>query len=157
MVLLFVVFMLCGLRISGRASDAGGRLMAFGITILITLQAAINIGVVTGRLPTKGIPLPFISFGGTSLVVTLFMVGVLLNIARQGGGRPRSSDPEGAGRERPLHRGRSDGYIPGLFSHHKESKMAKDARKYWTRWSRISGWRSSAAGKSSWPSTRCPG
>lgn len=88
-VLLFVVFMLCGLRISGRASDAGGRLMAFGITLLVTLQAAINIGVVTGRLPTKGIPLPFISFGGTSLVVTLFMVGVLLNIARQGAAVPQ--------------------------------------------------------------------
>ncbi len=88
-VLLFVVFMLGGLRISGRAPDAGGRLMAFGITILITLQAAINIGVVTGRLPTKGLPLPFISFGGTSLVVTLFMVGVLLNIAKQGGGRQK--------------------------------------------------------------------
>lgn len=85
-VLLFVVFMLCGLRISGRAADVGGRLMAFGITILITVQAAINIGVVTGRLPTKGLPLPFISFGGTSLVVTLFMTGVLLNIAKQGGG-----------------------------------------------------------------------
>jgi cell division protein FtsW len=89
-VLLFVVFMLCGLRISGRAADASGRLMAFGITILITLQAAINIGVVTGRLPTKGLPLPFISFGGTSLMVTLFMVGVLLNIARQGRGTSRA-------------------------------------------------------------------
>ena len=88
-VLLFVLFLLCGLRISGRASDAGGRLMAFGITILITLQAAINIGVVTGRLPTKGLPLPFISFGGTSLVVLLFMVGVLLNIAKQGDKMPR--------------------------------------------------------------------
>ncbi len=85
-VLLFVVFLLCGLRISGRAADSGGSLMAFGITILITMQAIINIGVVTGRLPTKGIPLPFISFGGTSLMMTLFMVGVLLNVARQGGG-----------------------------------------------------------------------
>ena len=88
-VTLFVVFMLCGLRISGRAADAGGRLMAFGITTVITLQAAINIAVVTGRLPTKGLPLPFISFGGTSLLVTLFMVGVLLNIARQGAHLPR--------------------------------------------------------------------
>ena len=88
-VLLFVVFLLCGIRISGRAPDVGGRLLAFGITILITLQAAINIGVVTGRLPTKGLPLPFISFGGTSLMVTLFMVGVLLNVGRQGSGRFR--------------------------------------------------------------------
>ena len=83
-VALFVVFLLCGIRISGRAPDVGGRLMAFGITILVTLQAAINVGVVTGRLPTKGLPLPFISFGGTSLMATLFMTGVLLNVARQG-------------------------------------------------------------------------
>ena len=84
-VLLFVVFLLCGLRISGRAPDPGGRLMAFGITVLVSIQAALNIAVVTGRLPTKGLPLPFISFGGTSLVVLLFMVGVMLNIAGQGG------------------------------------------------------------------------
>lgn len=87
-VILFVVFFFCGLRISGRAADPGGRLMAFGITLLVSLQAALNIGVVTGRLPTKGLPLPFISFGGTSLVVLLFMVGVLVNIARQGSDRP---------------------------------------------------------------------
>lgn len=87
-VLLFVAFFFCGLRISGRAADPGGRLMAFGITLLVSLQAALNIGVVTGRLPTKGLPLPFISFGGTSLVVLLFMVGVLVNIARPGSDRP---------------------------------------------------------------------
>ncbi len=83
-VALFVVFLLCGIRISGRAPDVGGRLLAFGITALVSLQAAINVGVVTGRLPTKGLPLPFISFGGTSLMATLFMTGVLLNVARQG-------------------------------------------------------------------------
>ena len=87
-VALFVVFLLCGLRISGRAPDVAGRLMAFGVTVLVSMQAAINIGVVTGRLPTKGLPLPFISFGGTSLVVLLFMVGVLLNIAKLGGRMP---------------------------------------------------------------------
>jgi cell division protein FtsW len=87
-VLLFVALLLCGLRISGRAPDPAGRLMAFGITLLVSMQAIINIGVVTGRLPTKGFPLPFISFGGTSLLVLLFMMGVLYNIAGQGR-RPR--------------------------------------------------------------------
>ncbi|MDD2240791.1 MAG: putative lipid II flippase FtsW [Kiritimatiellae bacterium] len=86
--LLFVAFFFCGLRISGRAADPGGRLMAFGITLLVSLQATLNIAVVTGCLPTKGLPLPFISFGGTSLVVVLFMVGVLVNIAHQGADRP---------------------------------------------------------------------
>lgn len=79
---LFVVLLLCGLYISRRAVDPFGRLLGFGITSLITLQAALNIGVVTGSLPTKGIALPFVSFGGSSLVMTLAMVGILLNIAR---------------------------------------------------------------------------
>ncbi len=90
-VLLFVILLLCGIRISGRAPDVHGRLLAFGISIVIALQAAINIGVVTGCLPTKGLPLPFVSFGGTSLMVTLFMVGVLLNISHQGIPRTRSA------------------------------------------------------------------
>lgn len=81
-VVFFVIFFICGLRISSAATDAFGRLVAFGITTLITLQAAFNIAVVTGCLPTKGLPLPFISYGGTSLVVSLGMVGVLANIAR---------------------------------------------------------------------------
>lgn len=84
--LLFLAFFACGVRISFRAHDSFGRLVAFGITCMITLQAAINIGVVTGCLPTKGLPLPFVSFGGTSLVMTLVMVGVLVNIALQAGG-----------------------------------------------------------------------
>jgi cell division protein FtsW len=83
-VLLFVVFLVCGLRIAGRAPDVGGRLVVFGVTALVSMQAALNIGVVTGRLPTKGLPLPFISFGGTSLLVLLFMVGVMVNVAGQG-------------------------------------------------------------------------
>ncbi len=82
-VLLFVTFFCCGLRIAMRAPDEFGRLLAFGISTMISVQAAINIGVVTGCLPTKGLPLPFISFGGSSLAVTLGMVGLLLNIAFQ--------------------------------------------------------------------------
>jgi cell division protein FtsW len=90
-VVLFLGFFMCGLWISLRAPDTFGRLVAFGITSMITLQAAINIGVVTGCLPTKGLPLPFISFGGTSIAITLAMVGVLVNIALQGGGEVRGA------------------------------------------------------------------
>lgn len=79
----FIVFFVCGMRISGRAADAGGRLMSFGITFLMSVQAIVNVAMVTGCMPTKGFPLPFISYGGTSLIVTLFMIGVLLNIADQ--------------------------------------------------------------------------
>ncbi len=82
-VLLFVGYFLCGLKISASAPDTFGRLVAFGITMLITMQAAFNIAVVTGCIPTKGLPLPFISYGGTSLIVSLGMVGVLANVARE--------------------------------------------------------------------------
>lgn len=92
-VALFLGFFFCGLRISLRAPDMFGRLAAFGITSLITVQAAINIGVVTGCLPTKGLPLPFISYGGTSLAVTLLMVGILINIARYAVEDPSRSMP----------------------------------------------------------------
>lgn len=84
-VVAFMVFFVCGMRISGRAADSGGRLLAFGITVLMSAQAIVNVAMVTGCFPTKGFPLPFISFGGSSLIVTLFMVGVLLNVADQGG------------------------------------------------------------------------
>jgi len=86
-VILFVAFFICGLVISMNASDIFGRLLGFGITMLITTQAAINIGVVTGCLPTKGLPLPFISAGGSNLVIVLFSAGVLINIARHSDGR----------------------------------------------------------------------
>jgi len=90
--MLFLVFLLCGIRISLRASDKFGLLLGFGLTLMISLQAAINIGVVTGSLPTKGLPLPFISYGGSSLVMSLFMVGVYL--ARQAStGDPREPLP----------------------------------------------------------------
>ena len=79
----FVVIALCGLYIALHAKDTFGTLLATGITLLISLQAAINIGVVTSALPNKGLALPFISYGGSSLVVMLACVGILLSIARQ--------------------------------------------------------------------------
>jgi cell division protein FtsW len=78
---LFMLFFMCGLWISLKARDVFGRLLGLGITLMVSLQAMINIGVVTGCLPTKGLALPFISFGGTSMVVTMAMIGILLNIA----------------------------------------------------------------------------
>ena len=66
-----------------------GCYLAFGITAMFGLQALVNMGVVLGSLPTKGLPLPFISYGGTSLVVSLFMAGVLANISAR---NPEPSD-----------------------------------------------------------------
>lgn len=81
-VLLYVGFFICGMTISARASDTFGRLLGFGVTLMLSLQAAINVGVVTGCLPTKGLPLPFISYGGSSLVMSVVMCAVLLSIAQ---------------------------------------------------------------------------
>lgn len=77
------VILFCGLGIARRAPDTFGLLLAAGVTFLIAAQACINIGVVTTVLPNKGMPLPFVSRGGTSLSVLLAMVGVLVAVARQ--------------------------------------------------------------------------
>ena len=91
----FVAFVLSGVYISVNAADTFGMLLGSGITFLIGLQAFINIGVVTSALPNKGLPLPFISYGGSNLLVMLTSVGLLLSIARQarsGDGIPLSQD-----------------------------------------------------------------
>jgi len=82
-VILFAIFLWRGVRASLRTQDDFGRFLAIGITSMIVLQAFINISVVLGLMPTKGIPLPFVSYGGSSLFVTLACVGVLLNITKQ--------------------------------------------------------------------------
>jgi cell division protein FtsW len=82
-VVLFAIFLWRGTRAALRTQDNFGRFLAVGITSMIVLQAFINISVVLGLMPTKGIPLPFVSYGGSSLFVTLACVGVLLNITKQ--------------------------------------------------------------------------
>ena len=82
-IILFAVFLWRGTRAALRTQDNFGRFLAVGITSMIVLQAFINISVVLGMMPTKGIPLPFVSYGGSSLFVTLACVGVLLNITKQ--------------------------------------------------------------------------
>lgn len=92
-VLLFAGFFLCGLRIALRAPDKFGQLLGFGLTVMLTMQAAINIGVVTGCLPTKGLALPFISFGGSSMLVSMIFVGILVNIALNASAHPDRDTP----------------------------------------------------------------
>lgn len=78
----FLVFMFAGIRLALRARTRFGRLVAVGITTWIGVQALINIGVTVGTLPTKGITLPFVSYGGSSLMMCMMSVGVLLSVAR---------------------------------------------------------------------------
>src|SRR6266852_2340740 len=82
-VFLFVVVIVCGIVIALHAKDRFGLLAASGVVSLLALQAAVNIGVTTSLLPNKGLPLPFISYGGSNVVACLFGVGLLLNIYRQ--------------------------------------------------------------------------
>jgi len=82
-VMLFAIFLWRGMRASWRTENVFGRYLAVGITSMVVLQAFINISVVLGMMPTKGIPLPLVSYGGSSLFVTLACVGVLLNITKQ--------------------------------------------------------------------------
>jgi cell division protein FtsW len=83
-VFLFVVIIVCGIMIALHAKDRFGLLLGSGVVSLLALQAAVNIGVTTSLLPNKGLPLPFISYGGSNLAACMFGVGLLLNIYRQG-------------------------------------------------------------------------
>jgi len=92
-VVAFVVMAICGIYIAMHARDTFGFLLASGITFLISLQAAINIGVVTSALPNKGLPLPFISYGGSNLLAMLTCIGLLFSVARLAQAREKISEP----------------------------------------------------------------
>jgi cell division protein FtsW len=81
-ILLYVAFALRGMRIAGRAPDMFGKLLALGIVSLITLQSFLNIASITGVFPLTGVPLVFMSQGGTSLLISLAAIGIVLNISR---------------------------------------------------------------------------
>jgi cell division protein FtsW len=81
---LFAVYAWRGMRAAFNAPDGFGRMLALGATAMVVFQSLINFAVVLGMMPTKGIPLPFVSYGGSSLLVMLLATGVLLNVAQQG-------------------------------------------------------------------------
>jgi cell division protein FtsW len=80
---LFIAFAVFGARAALRAPDRFGALLAAGVTVWVVGQAVINIGAVVGLLPVTGIPLPFVSFGGSALIMTMLATGILVNVARQ--------------------------------------------------------------------------
>lgn len=98
--LLFLTILLRGMKIAKSARDDFGRYLAIGITTSITLFALINAGVTLGILPTTGLPMPFMSYGGSAMLFSSVAVGVLLNISSQTDMHPRL--PKGAGSVRPL-------------------------------------------------------
>jgi cell division protein FtsW len=91
---LFALFAYHGFKVALKARTLFGRLLAIGITSSITLQALVNVMVTTGLVPVTGITLPFISYGGTSLVITMAMVGILLSISRDSGVLPEDEEIE---------------------------------------------------------------
>jgi cell division protein FtsW len=93
---LYAILVLKGFQIASRAREPYGRYLALGVTLLIGVQVLINAGVVTGLLPTKGLTLPLVSYGGSSLMVNLVAIGILLSVSRdrQGG---RQTDRYGRG------------------------------------------------------------
>jgi cell division protein FtsW len=91
----FLVILICGVYIAWNAADTFGMLIAAGITFLIAMQVTINIGVVSGALPNKGLALPFISYGGSNLVVMLASIGLLISIGRHAGAAANAGLPVG--------------------------------------------------------------
>jgi cell division protein FtsW len=79
-ILLYATMLMRGLRIARNAHDRFGSLLAMGITVTLGLQVCINMGVALGLLPTKGLTLPFLSYGGTSLLINMAAVGIMMNI-----------------------------------------------------------------------------
>lgn len=97
--LVFVTIMLRGMRVARYARDEYGRYLAIGITTTVALYALVNAGVTLGLLPTTGLPMPFVSYGGSSMVFTAFAVGVLLNISAHTDLHPRLAENPGATRQ----------------------------------------------------------
>jgi cell division protein FtsW len=92
--ILFMVIVLCGVRIAWKAADPFGQLLAAGATLLIGLQALINIGVVTSSLPNKGIALPFLSYGGSNMLCMLVCAGLIASVARHTPEPPPAAAPQ---------------------------------------------------------------
>jgi cell division protein FtsW len=115
---LFATLLFAGIRIAVRSPDAFGRLLATGIVTWLGVQTLVNLGGVTGLLPITGVPLPLLSYGGSSLIVTMGAVGVLASIARAGSwpdgpaGRARRSGSQRSGRRRGGDRPRVRAAVP---------------------------------------------
>ena len=94
---MYLLFFFAGLRVARTARDRFSKLVATGIATWIGIQAFVNLGVATGALPNKGITLPFLSYGGSSIIITMAAAGILINIARsQGMAVPTRTSAESA-------------------------------------------------------------
>jgi cell division protein FtsW len=124
---LFIVIAYRGIHIALRAPDTFGRLLAVGITSWISFQALLNFAVITSSVPFTGVPLPFISYGGSSLIITMTAMGILLNISRHapGEGLAHENDHHGRGDRRTR--------IPRVGDHRTPEPAPKPARSAGSR------------------------
>jgi cell division protein FtsW len=149
-ILLFTLFVYRGLRIASESPDVFGSLLAVGITALIILQAIIHIAVAVAVAPPTGVTLPFVSFGGSSLVTSMGAAGILLNISRYRGQPPPAAPRRGAAGARP-HPTAGDRPGGGLFNVLRSRKSGASSAPpgqtahapsnfgWWNRGTRISG------------------
>ncbi len=112
-ILLFWLLVYRGLAIAHKTKDPFGMLLAVGITTMIGMQALLNIAVVTASVPATGVPLPFISYGGSSLVITLIAVGVLVNISKHPDTAPPGEGVKSRDENSLVGRGDGGAYLPG--------------------------------------------
>jgi cell division protein FtsW len=121
---LFGLFGYAGLKTAQKAKDNYSKLLVAGLTSLVLVQAIINLFAVMGLAPLTGVPLPFVSYGNSSLMATLFAVGLILNVARGGSAKAaRKSTPAGAGKLRVVQGGR-----PPARSQRSGSSSARKAK-----------------------------
>lgn len=99
---IFILIMIRGMKIAKHAPDSFGRNLAVGITAAISIYAIVNAGVASGALPTTGLPLPFLSYGGTSMIFTAFAAGTLLNISTHTALQPRENETAEEINENPI-------------------------------------------------------
>jgi len=90
-VLLFLTLCACGIMVAYKCKDQFGKLLVIGFTLMISIQALINMCVVTGMMPTKGISLPFVSFGGSNLLINFIAIGIIVNVGLKGNDRVESN------------------------------------------------------------------
>jgi cell division protein FtsW len=132
---LFAMFGYAGLRVAQKAKDKYGKLLVAGLTSLILIQATINLFAVMGLAPLTGVPLPFVSYGNSSLMATLFAVGLILNVARGGtaavSSGSNSSSSARSGRRKPARSSGADKLraIEGGRTPARERSRASSARK----------------------------
>ena len=121
---LFAMFGYAGLKVAQKAKDNYGKLLVAGLTSLILVQATINLFAVMGLAPLTGVPLPFVSYGNSSLMATLFAVGLILNVAR-GGSAPRRAGGDGLPRWQTAQPSKAGGRPPRGRSRSSSARKAK--------------------------------